>query len=192
MPKQKSPSIEEMGAIMEKRSSHLSSKLDDLTSQINALKNQYRTASTFEKESLRRRLEQLIRQRKNLENHLQNHLNSQNAVENALFSVQMTKETFDSVVSMQQAAKTMKKSLKKIPERKVEKMLNFLEEYNFRASEINDILGCNYEVDYNMDDIDAELGELDAELAMEMDEPGKNPLYFGERKSSNDELAALM
>ena len=134
-----------------------------------------RTAKGMKKKQLQQKALQILKRRKMYDSQNSHLMNQQFNVDQMAFNSESIQDTINTVSAMKTAAVVQQQQMKDFNMDEVEDMFDDMADLMADQEEIQEMMGRNFGVDYDEDELMGELQELDAEI---MDEELSLPSYI--------------
>lgn len=152
----------------------LDTKVDDLEKRMRDLETEIRqyyqklktTALTSEKTYIKTRLKNLLMKRKNLEGMLNRYSNQKVMFDKIQYNKETVEDTMEMARYMKDANDAQKKAMDQIDFDKFQDHIEDMQELAYENDRIAEMMNDNFDVEVD-DDLDAELENLENELAVE-------------------------
>ena len=152
---------------MDNRITDMQNKIQELDQQIKALYLKCKSSRGSEQKFVKQRLIQLLKKKKMYEGQMGHYYNSQNALDNVAFTNENISNTLDMCEVMKESNDIQAKQMAKIDTDEVADIMDQQREMQMDAEMINEDMNANMDNDYDEDDLDMELAEIENDMSLQ-------------------------
>ena len=181
-PNPNAPTLKETSEKLDERGKVVQTKVDDCNKQLMAIKEEMRTAKGMKKKQLQQKALQILKRRKMYDNQNTHLMNQQFNVDSMAFASESIQDTLNTVSAMKEASIVQKQQMKEFNMDEVEDLFDDMADLMQDQEEIQEMMGRNFGVEYDENELMDELAELDQEI---MDEELSLPTYIPNGQNAN-------
>lgn len=179
-PKTPAPTVADTTKALQSRQSTLDDKIKQLDKELFEYKIKIKNSKGPAQAAIKQRAMAVLKRKKMLEKQREQSATQEFNLDQTTFAMESLQTTKQTLGTMKEASKQMKKELKTLNMDKIEDQIDDMAEHMEEFEELNEMMSRSWGVplDVDEDDLDAELAGLDEELFEEEQESAALPDYL--------------
>ena len=170
---------------MDNRITDMQNKIKELDVQIKDLYMKARSSRGSEQKYVKQRLLQLLKKKKMYEGQMGHYYNSQNALDNVAFTNENIQNTLEMCQVMKESNDIQQKQMQKMDMDQMADIMDQQREMQMEAEMINNEMNAYMDNDYDEDDLDMELAEIENDMQLQ-NMMGQQPQIQQKSQQVND------